>query len=136
MRKVYLYSFRLVTIARWTHLFPYRTQKLSISTAMVLGWRRPGRVASRQTYSWVAQWWSNRLLTGRLWVRVPPQEPKSNAGVAELADAQDLKSCGPSRPYRFDSGLRHQDGAGWSSLVARRAHNPEVVGSNPAPAIN
>ena len=24
--------------------------------------------------------------------------------------------------------------AGWSSLVARRAHNPEVVGSNPAPA--
>ena len=26
------------------------------------------------------------------------------------------------------------DIAGWSSLVARRAHNPEVVGSNPAPA--
>ena len=27
-------------------------------------------------------------------------------------------------------------GAGWSSLVARRAHNPKVVGSNPAPATN
>jgi hypothetical protein len=27
----------------------------------------------------------------------------------------------------------HSD-AGWSSLVARRAHNPKVVGSNPAPA--
>ncbi len=27
----------------------------------------------------------------------------------------------------------HPD-AGWSSLVARRAHNPKVVGSNPAPA--
>ena len=26
------------------------------------------------------------------------------------------------------------EGAGWSSLVARRAHNPKVVGSNPAPA--
>ena len=25
--------------------------------------------------------------------------------------------------------------AGWSSLVARRAHNPKVVGSNPTPAI-
>ena len=25
--------------------------------------------------------------------------------------------------------------AGWSSLEARRAHNPEVVGSNPTPAI-
>src|SRR4051794_9977000 len=28
--------------------------------------------------------------------------------------------------------LRHA--AGWSSLVARRAHNPKVAGSNPAPA--
>src|SRR5215204_2224256 len=28
--------------------------------------------------------------------------------------------------------LRHD--AGWSSLVARRAHNPKVAGSNPAPA--
>ena len=30
-----------------------------------------------------------------------------NAGVAELADAQDLKSCGTNLPYRFDSGRRH-----------------------------
>jgi hypothetical protein len=30
------------------------------------------------------------------------------AGVAELADAQDLKSCGLNRPYRFDSGRRHE----------------------------
>ena len=26
--------------------------------------------------------------------------------------------------------------AGWSSLVARRAHNPEAGGSNPSPATN
>ena len=26
-------------------------------------------------------------------------------------------------------------GAGWSSLEARRAHNPKVTGSNPVPAI-
>ena len=26
--------------------------------------------------------------------------------------------------------------AGWSSSVARWAHNPKVVGSNPAPATN
>ena len=26
--------------------------------------------------------------------------------------------------------------AGWSSLVARWAHNPKVVGSNPSPATN
>ena len=30
--------------------------------------------------------------------------------------------------------MKRPDIAGWSSLVARRAHNPEVVGSNPAPA--
>ena len=29
------------------------------------------------------------------------------AAVAELADAQDLKSCGTNLPYRFDSGRRH-----------------------------
>jgi putative endonuclease len=32
--------------------------------------------------------------------------------------------------------FRYDDFAGWSSLVARRAHNPEVVGSNPTPATN
>ena len=26
------------------------------------------------------------------------------------------------------------DNAGWSSLEARRAHNPKVIGSNPIPA--
>ena len=32
----------------------------------------------------------------------------SFAGVAELADARDLKSRDPYRSYRFDPGLRHQ----------------------------
>ena len=30
------------------------------------------------------------------------------AGVAELADAQDLKSCEGEPSYRFDSGPRHK----------------------------
>ena len=30
--------------------------------------------------------------------------------------------------------LSARNDAGWSSLEARRAHNPEVAGSNPAPA--
>ena len=38
-----------------------------------------------------------------------------------------------TRPQPFVY-LRSFD-AGWSSLVARRAHNPKVAGSNPAPAI-
>ena len=32
--------------------------------------------------------------------------------------------------------LRHLYIAGWSSSVARRAHNPKVKGSNPFPATN
>ena len=31
-------------------------------------------------------------------------------------------------------GFEFYIAAGWSSLEARRAHNPKVVGSNPAPA--
>ena len=43
------------------------------------------------------------------------------------------------RVGRFGSGVRRSrkvvsTDAGWSSSVARRAHNPEVAGSNPAPA--
>src|SRR6185437_12333085 len=39
---------------------------------------------------------------------------------------------------KFDAwkNLRYHDVAGWSSLVARWAHNPKVVGSNPTPATN
>src|SRR6476659_735417 len=33
----------------------------------------------------------------------------------------------------YNAGL---PGAGWSSLAARRAHNPKVAGSKPAPATN
>ena len=36
-------------------------------------------------------------------------------------------------PYKHNTAIT---GAGWSSPVARRAHNPKVVGSNPAPATN
>ena len=43
-------------------------------------------------------------------------------------------------PCGFDSRSRHHTSqaviAGWSSPVARRAHNPKVTGSNPVPATN
>ncbi len=55
------------------------------------------------------------------------------AGVAELADARDLKSLEVNL-VRVRVPLPAQDIAGWSNQGARRAHNPEVVGSNPTPA--
>ena len=37
-----------VSMAMRSHLFSYRTQKLSSSAQMVLGWTRPGRVCRRR----------------------------------------------------------------------------------------
>ena len=37
-----------VAMTKGSHLFPYRTQKLSPSVPMVLGWKRPGRVGRRR----------------------------------------------------------------------------------------
>ena len=49
------------------------------------------------------------------------------------------RAVGISRltPKRDPASMsRFQRDAGWSSLVARWAHNPKVAGSNPAPATN
>ncbi len=48
---------------------------------------------------------------GAIFFRKAQEGEKSRivcAGMAELADAQDLKSCDPYRSYRFDPGFRHQ----------------------------
>ena len=66
----------------------------------------------------VAQWWSNRLLTGRSWVRAPPSEPVNIIEISYIDNRAVLAN------YR----------RGIEQLEARRAHNPEAVGSNPAPA--
>ncbi len=56
----------------------------------------------------------------------------------------DLAQLGEHLPYKQRVGgsipsvstIRISfDDAGWSSPVARRAHNPKVTGSNPVPAI-
>src|SRR5690606_38255896 len=52
-----------------------------------------------------------------------PEEGRRARGGLEV-DAQS--------PYY----VRLQTTAGWSSQAARRAHNPKVAGSNPAPATN
>ena len=54
-----------------------------------------------------------------------------------MVDARDLKSC--ERKFvgvRLPLSAPEIYIAGWSSTVARRAHNPKVTGSNPVPATN
>ena len=59
-------------------------------------------------------------------------EREQLAGVAELADARDLKSRGRNPvPVRPRSPAPYR---GVEQLAARRAHNPEVGGSSPPPA--
>src|SRR5213592_2998107 len=62
-----------------------------------------------------------------------------SVGAAADSPPASTTATQPSRPTsRVDGFLPiarvlHSD-AGWSSQVARRAHNPKVAGSNPAPA--
>ena len=55
-------------------------------------------------------------------VRVSPSAPSQNRSEIALQGGRRVPI------------IRVPIDAGWSSLVARRAHNPKVVGSNPAPA--
>ena len=61
-----------------------------------------------------------------------------NGQIPEWPKGTDCKSAGiafdgsnPSLPINI---FIIENIAGWSSLEARRAHNPEVIGSNPIPA--
>ncbi len=45
-----------------------------------------------------------------------------------------MKRCSHENFIVKSSRFRYDVFAGWSSLVARWAHNPKVAGSNPAPA--
>src|SRR5579862_5575563 len=59
----------------------------------------------------IERWWRARV---EAWIR------RRNSGIGHSV--------------RCERALWYHLCAGWSSLVARRAHNPEVVGSNPTPA--
>jgi hypothetical protein len=69
---------------------------------------------------------------------------KSQVATQVASEISDWKSCvGLGVPEQRHSSterripsLNDRLGAGWSSPVARWAHNPKVAGSNPAPATN
>ncbi len=60
------------------------------------------------------------------------------SSIARWSPPTGLGSCNEAGSRCVDRPPRagYSGSAGWSSLVARRAHNPEVVGSNPTPATN
>ena len=54
-------------------------------------------------------------------------------GEAARQQDRDQRSCPPQTASGLPCAAHHGD-AGWSSPVARQAHNLKVAGSNPAPA--
>ena len=83
-----------------------------------------------------------------LWMRQKGAVPYAYTANLGQPDEDHYNACRFYVPSRYTksqqylhflpktSRICHVSGAGWSSLVARRAHNPKVVGSNPAPATN
>src|ERR1700730_1519544 len=64
-------------------------------------------------------------------------EPSSCANKFAASSSAHTRATSPA-VVRFDGapGGCYDRNAGWSSLVARWAHNPKVGGSNPPPATN
>ena len=65
---------------------------------------------------------------GRTWPTTPSDNPANDEVLAAARRAADQVDAAATALTSYTHA------AGWSSQVARRAHNPKVAGSNPAPA--
>ena len=91
--------------------------------------RRPGRAGGRDAGR-------RRLLGAAVAIReaLRAREREERRGCGRRAEARLHPVGGPDLALAQGSRRVGFTDAGWSSSVARRAHNPEVAGSNPAPA--
>ena len=68
------------------------------------------------------------------WQYITPYEDSPKARITPKKRFIYAPIEGKPRQRHPKNGRISASDAGWSSLAARRAHNPKVVGSNPAPA--
>jgi hypothetical protein len=66
--------------------------------------------------------------------RVGRRQARQNAPRSPLAPHPQSGRSGPATPTQIPGDPRPGNNAGWSSPVARQAHNLKVTGSNPVPA--
>ena len=81
------------------------------------------------------QGWQGRVQGHRLRRGIAPGDSRRRQWRTRAARRKMIQAA--YRPEVAFSHLIHHNSApaaGWSSLAARRAHNPKVAGSNPAPA--
>ena len=133
------------------HLFPSRTQKLSLSTLIVLGWKRPGRVGRRRnpwrSSEWMVSFFCVRLPQSRWRVTAPSgREPFGGGGCRRGLGDGGIAPTGNSgysgrhtwRPYgrgrRVGAGGDYGDqtGAGWYAWGGRHAWRPYGRGRSDA----
>mgnify|MGYP006337069615 CR=1 FL=1 len=101
-------------IARGKHLFPFRTEPLSLSAPMVLGGQPPGRVGRRRSYVRAAQWAALLPpLRGRLLY----------AAIRSGVPARSCSGCGA--PEARPEGRRSHSGTGSGSTP----YSPRVAKS-------
>ena len=81
-------------------------------------------------------WRHRQKLCANSKVRVAPVNRLTySTQTSRAADAAQLRKRQKVRDYN-PVNTWQRIGAGWSSPVARQAHNLKVVGSNPTPATN
>src|SRR5690554_7419447 len=76
----------------------------------------------------------HRPFTAVTRVRIPYGSPLYVGGLAQLGEHLPYKQGVAGSSPASSTIYKLYIVAGWSSLVARRAHNPKVIGSNPIPA--
>ena len=103
----------LVALARSPNPIPSRTRPLNSSAPMVL----------------CLKTWESRSLPGLPMTDKSPQQPNTPFKAAR----QYSEPLNTIRSNANQASHTHLD-AGWSSPVARQAHNLKVTGSNPVPA--
>ena len=104
----------LVALARSPNPIPSRTRPLNSSAPMVL----------------CLKTWESRSLPGLQNTDTPQQSQTHQSKSTTLKTVRTQK---PTANYANWPSTKHPD-AGWSSPVARQAHNLKVTGSNPVPA--
>ena len=116
------------------------TRSLVRASSRFVSVGRPGRRVHhplqgvRRLSSSLPRWRRKRLNVRQPWrIRTPrnPSDP-STASTLTISASQIVQVM----KNTVSAVLQSPRDAGWSSQVARRAHNPEVAGSNPAPAIS
>ena len=129
------------------HLFPFRTQQLSVHRPRVLRWRRRGRLGSCRNHSSIAQSVErltvNQNVTGSSPVRgailyFSGVAALDSWGIAKSVKARDFdsrirwfESNYPSQIIPFFGGLRGADKGSLAQLVEHLTFNQRVPGSSP-----